>query len=142
MIDWIINQLARILAAIEGVEPGKDSVMTTITVEQKVLLDADPKSADGYAAEVEAGSWVWGVREWSPQDVVTLQPENDKCWVIPTGTATGTVEIFSQADADLGPAFGPILGSYTIQVTGAKAAKIDVSAGTPVPKSWQPEPEY
>lgn len=111
----------------------------SITVEQKVLLDANPVSASGYAAEVEPGSWSWYVHGASPEGVVEIFPEADKCWVVPTTQATGKVKICAQADADLGPSTGYILGEFEVTVTGAQASHMTIGAGTPVPRDWQPE---
>jgi hypothetical protein len=110
--------------------------MVTITVEQKVKLTAAPTSQSGNPADVEPGSYRWLVSPFSPEGLVTLEPVGDgrECYVVPTAVGVGLVLIVCQADADLGAGVETIAGNFEVNVVGAKAATVGITAGAPEPR--------
>jgi hypothetical protein len=102
--------------------------MTIITNDQRVPITVSPITQKGKPAKIE------GAPLWSSSDVnvLTLEVAQDGLSAFAVGVGEGTATISVIADADLTGAIKEVAGSVEITVTGAPAASLKVTVGTPV----------
>jgi hypothetical protein len=145
MFDWLFGKKNKDLTAHWTVGPvgqqpqHKESDMALIlTATQQCPLQVTFKDAQGNPAAVESG-------EWSATDpaILTVTPDAadlTKALVKATGVV-GTGQVNVRADARFGPETKEIIGVLDVEVVGAEATVVEISAGTPEEQGAAPEPQ-
>lgn len=107
----------------------KESDMSLIlTATQQCPLQVAFKDSQGNEAKVESGAW-----SVTDPAILTLDPDPTDphyCLVKATG-AVGTGQVNVKADARFGPDVKEIIGVLDVEVVGAEATVVEISAGTP-----------
>lgn len=96
--------------------------------DQRVSLSISITDNKGKPASVD------GVPVWASSDetVITVMDAGvDGMSAVVTGVAPGTARVVVTADADLGTGVENLTGVLDFNITGGKAAAINVTAGTP-----------
>lgn len=107
------------------------TMQLTITNEEKVKVTLNPVTPGGHPTTVD------GTPDWSVQSGdVTLEQAQDglSCEII-SGDNPGAAEVLVEADADLGSGTVTITGLIQVNVTGAQATNLGLTAGNPEPKN-------
>lgn len=102
----------------------------TLSNEQKVVATITPVTATGRPARLD-GAPVWSVV--SGQGTVVPAADGLSAELI-TPNAPGDTTYMVDGDADLGAGVVDIQDTITVHTTGANAANLGLSLGTPLPK--------
>lgn len=116
-----------------GLPEQKDKTMPaeiTLTVEQKVTATLKPVTATGKPATLD-GAPVWSVISGTG----TVVPATDGLSAdLISSDTPGDTTYLVDGDADLGTGVVDIQDTVLVHVTGANAANLGLTLGTPVPK--------
>lgn len=106
---------------------GETILALTLTTTQQVSVSISPTDKRGHPANLD-GAPVWSADN---TDAVALTPAPDglSCLIVALGPV-GPVDIFVDADADLGAGVTPLRGTFQIEIVAAQATTIEVTPGS------------
>jgi hypothetical protein len=103
------------------------SMSLIMTVVQECPLSVAFTDAKGNPAKVESGAW-----SSSNEAIVKIATGDDPTQVIVWAVgAIGTAQVNVKADARFGPEVKEIIGMLDVEIVGAEATTVVISAGTP-----------
>lgn len=108
----------------------KPMIEVTITNEEKVNITLNPKTVAGKVAKLD-GAPVWSVV--SGDSTVVPSADGLSADLVSSDTP-GDTTFLIDGDADLGKGVVDVQDTITLHVSGANAANLGVTVGTPVPK--------